>query len=46
MAVTPIFKYHFLCCVERGTTIAKMYHDRDIFDLSQGHVNQPMTVPV
>ena len=45
MVVTPIFKYHFLCCVERGT-IAKMYHDRDIFDLSQGHVNQPMTVPV
>ena len=32
---------------ERGT-IAQMYHDRDTFDFSQGHVakNQPMAVPV
>ena len=31
---------------ERGT--AQMYHDRDKFDFSQGHVtkNQPMAVPV
>ena len=32
---------------ERGT-IAQMYHDRDTFDFSQGHVtkNQPMAIPV
>ena len=32
---------------ERGT-IAQMYHERDTFDFSQGHVtkNQPMEVPV
>ena len=32
---------------ERGT-IAQMYHDRDTFDFSQGHVtkNLPMAVPV
>ena len=28
--------------------IAEMYHDRDTFDFSQGHLskNQPMAVPV
>ena len=35
---------------ERGEKgkIAQMYHDRDTFDLTQGHVtkNQPMAVPV
>ena len=47
---------HFLPCFdlqctvmypERGT-IAQMYHDRDIFYFSQGHVtkNQQMAVPV
>ena len=32
---------------ERGT-IAQMYHDRDTFDFSQGHVtkNQPIAVPL
>ena len=32
---------------ERGTT-AQMYHDRDTFDFSQGHVtkNQESAVPV
>ena len=33
---------------ERGTVVAQIYHNRDTFDFSQGHVtkNQPMAVPV
>ena len=32
---------------ERGTVVAQIYHNRDTFDFSQGHVtkNQPMAVP-
>ena len=31
-----------------GTLLVLMYHNRDTFDFSQGHVtkNQPMAVPV
>ena len=31
---------------ERGTVVAQIYHNRDTFDFSQGHVtkNQPMEV--
>ena len=38
------------CCNESraGYNPAQIYHDRDTFDFSQGHVNknQPMAVPV
>ena len=37
------------CCnVSRAEYIAQMYHDRDTFNFSQGHVNKnwPMAVPV
>ena len=37
---------HAVMYPERGQCL--MYHDRDTFDFSQGHVtkNQPMAVPV
>ena len=38
---------HVLQCIPSGVHCL-MYHDRDTFDFSQGHVtkNQPMAVPV
>ena len=38
---------HFPPCFDHGLHCL-MYHDRDAFDFSQGHVtkNQPMEVPV
>ena len=38
---------HVLQCIPSGIHCL-MYHDRDTFDFSQGHVtkNQPMAVPV
>ena len=49
-SVTPLSTMHWSRAVmypERGS-ITQMYHNRDTFDFSQGHVtkNQPMAVRV
>ena len=53
-SVFPVFCHatfhHALttCCSVSRAGFAQMYHDRDTFDFSQGHVtrNQPLAVPV
>ena len=49
-SVTPLSDHASITCCDISEVgyCFKMYHDRDTFDFSQGHLikNQPMAVPV